>query len=412
MHLERAKPEIKVLIMKRILSLRGAEYTSLALLAVIAFGATYLMTRAARRVALPSEPNASAAAVFPTPLAASSSLTESLAAREPGETPPGMVWVPGGEFLMGTDDAQADPAERPAHRVRVDGFWIDQTEVTNAEFRRFVDATGYVTTAERPIDWEQLKSESPPGTPKPPDEKLVPGSLVFTPPDRPVPLDNPTNWWRWVPGANWRHPEGPGSSIAGKDEHPVVHVSWDDATAYARWAGKRLPTEAEWEFASRGGLGAKKYAWGDDFQPAGKSLANTWQGHFPESNTDEDGFPRTSPVKSFPANGFGLYDMMGNVWEWCSDWYRPDTYRLDASSAVVHNPTGPEKSYDPNEPYQPERVIRGGSFLCSDNYCTNYRPSARRGTATDSGMSHLGFRCVLTAEMKEGMPGQKAKSAN
>ena len=314
---------------------------------------------------------------------------------------------------MGTDDAQADPAERPAHLVRVNGFWIDQTEVTNAEFRRFVGATGYVTTAERPVDWNQLKTQVPPGTPRPPDEQLTPGSLVFSPPDRPVPLDDITNWWRWVPGANWKHPEGPGSSIDGKDDHPVVQVSWDDAVAYARWAGKRLPTEAEWEFASRGGLAGKKYAWGDELQPAGKNLANTWQGHFPETNTDEDGFPRTSPVKSFPANGFGLYDMIGNVWEWCSDWYRPDTYRLDASSTVVQDPTGPEKSYDPAEPYQPKRVTRGGSFLCSANFCTNYRPSARRGTATDSGMSHLGFRCVLTPEMrKEGMPGQKAKMSD
>jgi formylglycine-generating enzyme required for sulfatase activity len=238
---------------------------------------------------------------------------------------------------MGTDDSQADPAERPAHRVRVSGFWIDRTEVTNAAFSQFVNATGYLTTAERPVDWNQLKTQVPPGTPKPSDEQLAPGSLVFTPPDHPVPLDDFTNWWRWVPGANWKHPEGPGSSIEGKDVHPVVQVSWYDAVAYARWAGKRLPTEAEWEFASRGGLEGKKYAWGDEFQPAGKTLANTWQGHFPETNTDEDGFPRTSPVKSFPANGFGLYDMMGNVWEWCSDWYRPDTYRLDSSPLPVQN---------------------------------------------------------------------------
>jgi formylglycine-generating enzyme required for sulfatase activity len=227
----------------------------------------------------------------------------------------------------------------------------------------------------------------------------VPGSLVFTPPDRPVPLDDITNWWKWVPGASWRHPEGPGSSIAGKDNHPVVQVSWDDAVAYAKWAGKRLPTEAEWEFASRGGLEGKKYAWGDELQPGGKTLANFWQGPFPETNTDEDGFPRTSPVKSFPPNGFGLYDMIGNVWEWCSDWYRRDTYRLDAGRSPVVNPTGPDKSYDPDEPYQPKRVTRGGSFLCSTNYCTNYRPSARRGTATDSGSSNLGFRFVLTPEM-------------
>jgi formylglycine-generating enzyme required for sulfatase activity len=274
---------------------------------------------------------------------------------------------------------------------------MDVTEVTNADFRRFVEATGYVTTAEKPIDWEQLRTQLPPGTPKPPDDQLVPGSLVFTPPDRPVPLDDISNWWKWVPGANWRHPEGKGSSIAGKDAYPVVHVSWDDATAYVRWTGKRLPTEAEWEFASRGKLEGKKYAWGDEFQPGGKYQANTWQGRFPEVNDDDDGFPRLAPVKSYPPNDFGLHDMIGNVWEWCSDWYRPDTYRLDRGRSPVLNPQGPEKSYDPDEPYQPKRVTRGGSFLCSANYCTNYRPSARRGTATDSGMSHLGFRCVRPA---------------
>ena len=397
--------------MKRVSSLRGAEYASLALLAVIAFGATYLVTRATRRAAFSSEPDASAAAVFSTPPAASSKLTERPVAIEPGEAPPGMAWIPGGEFLMGTDDAQADPAERPAHRVRVHGFWIDRTEVTNAEFRAFVNATGYVTTAERPVDWNQLKTQVPPGTPKPPDEQLVPGSLVFTPPDHACAARRYHQLVAVGAGSELEASRaGQTARLQVRTNHPVVHVSWDDALAYARWAGKRLPTEAEWEFASRGGLEGKKYAWGDELQPAGKTLANTWQGHFPETNTDEDGFPRTSPVKSFPANGFGLYDMMGNVWEWCSDWYRPDTYRLDSSSAAVQNPTGPEKSYDPDEPYQPKRVTRGGSFLCSANFCTNYRPSARRGTATDSGMSHLGFRCVLTPEMrKESMPGQKAE---
>jgi formylglycine-generating enzyme required for sulfatase activity len=334
-------------------------YSALIVVAAAAFTLTYLVTQATRRA------------------------------------PTGMVWIPGGEFLMGTDDPQADPVEHPAHRVRVDGFWMDQTEVTNAQFRQFVEATSYVTIAERPVDWEQLKTQLPPGTPKPPDGQLVPGSLVFTQPDHPVRLDDISNWWKWIPGANWRHPNGPGSSITGKDNYPVTHVSWDDATAYARWAGKRLPTEAEWEFASRGGLDAMKYAWGEEFKPGGKYQANTWQGNFPETSTGEDGFPLLAPVRSFPANGYGLYDMIGNVWEWCSDWYRPDTYRLDSHRSPVWNPTGPEQSDDPNEPYQPKRVTRGGSFLCSANYCTNYRPSARRGTATDSGMSHLGFRCVL-----------------
>ncbi len=368
-------------------------------LAVAAFGLTYLVTRAIQPQAA-SSGAAGAVPVTSTPAPASSpSLPSAAPEKEPGETPAGMVWIPGGDFLMGTDDLQANPVERPAHRVRVGGFWIDRTELTNAQFRRFVEATQYVTTAERPVDWEQLKTHVPPGTPKPPDEKLVPGSLVFSPPDHPVPLDDINNWWKWVSGASWRHPDGAGSSIDGKDDYPVVHVSWDDAIAYARWAGKRLPTEAEWEFASRGGLDGKKYAWGDEFQPGGKYQANTWQGHFPETNTDEDGFPRLSPVKSFPPNGYGLHDMIGNVWEWCSDWYRPDTYRLDAARSPVIDPTGPEKSYDPEEPFQPKRVTRGGSFLCSANFCTNYRPSARRGTATDSGMSHLGFRCVLTPEM-------------
>jgi formylglycine-generating enzyme required for sulfatase activity len=296
---------------------------------------------------------------------------------------------------MGTDDPEAAAAERPAHRVRVDGFWMDVTEVTNAQFRAFVEATGYTTTAERPVDWESLKQQLPPGTPRPPDDRLVPGSLVFSPPAGLVALDDPSAWWRWVAGADWRHPEGPGSSIAGKDDHPVVQVSWEDAVAYARWAGKRLPTEAEWECAARGGLEGRRFAWGDELPPGSRPLANTWQGHFPDRDTGEDGFPRTAPVKSFPPNAYGLHDLIGNVWEWCADWYRPDAYRLRPAGGIVVNPTGPESGLDPNHPYQPGRVTRGGSFLCSPNYCSNYRPAARRGTAPDSGMSHLGFRCVL-----------------
>lgn len=313
----------------------------------------------------------------------------------PGEAPAGMVWVPGGTFTMGTDDERFSPVERPAHRVRVDGFWMDETEVTNAQFRRFVDATGYQTTAERPVDWEQMKRELPPDTQKPAEDKLVPGSLVFTPPARPVPLDDFSAWWRWVPGANWRRPEGPGSTLDGREKYPVVHVSWDDADAYARWAGKRLPTEAEWEFAARGGLEGKAFAWGDTFASPRGPMANTWQGHFPDENARADGYPLIAPVRSFPRSPYGLYDMIGNVWEWCSDWYRPDTYSLLAGEQAV-NPSGPESSHDPDEPFQPKRVSRGGSFLCAANYCTNYRPSARHGTATDSGMSNLGFRCVLS----------------
>lgn len=314
------------------------------------------------------------------------------------EALPGMVWIPGGEFVMGSDDRDAPHTERPAHPVRVDGFWIDATEVTNAEFRRFVEATGYKTTAERPVDWEQLKSQLPPGTPKPPEEQLKPGSLVFSPPKGAVPLGDASRWWAWVQGADWRHPEGPDSTIDGKDDHPVVSVSWDDAAAYASWAGKRLPTEAEWEYAARGGLERKTFAWGDEFRPGGRLLANTWQGRFPDRNTGEDGHPRTAPVKSFPPNAFGLYDMVGNAWEWCSDWYRPDGYARDAGRGVVVNPEGPDASFDPDEPFQPKRVTRGGSFLCAENYCSSYRPAARRGTATDSGMSHLGFRCVRAAD--------------
>jgi formylglycine-generating enzyme required for sulfatase activity len=282
--------------------------------------------------------------------------------------------------------------------VRVNGFWIDETEVTNREFRRFTDATGYVTTAERPINWEEIKKELPPGTEKPPDDKLVPGSLVFTQPDHAVELENAANWWRWQPGANWRQPDGPGSTIDGKDDYPVVQVSWDDAVAYARWAGKRLPTEAEWEFAARAGLDGKRFAWGDQFLAAGKHLANTWQGQFPNANAQEDGFQRLAPVKSFPPNAYGIYDMIGNVWEWCSDWYRPDAYVPFSRKDVTVNPTGPAASYDPDEPFQPKRVTRGGSFLCCPTYCASYRPSARRGTATDSGASHIGFRCVKTPQ--------------
>ena len=346
------------------------------ILTLAAFLGTFFLTRMNRRASTLANPT--------------------IATDHPAVEPPGMAWIPGGEFTMGTDDPEAPASERPAHRVRVDEFWMDVSEVSNIQFRKFVEATGYVTTSEKPVDWESLKNELPPGTPKPPDVRLAPGSLVFSEPGQAVPLNNPANWWRWVAGANWRHPEGPGSSIEGKDDHPVVHVSWDDAVAYARWAGKRLPTEAEWEFAARGGLEGRKYAWGDEFEPEGKPRANTWQGRFPETNTLVDGFLRTAPAKRYPANGYGLHDMIGNVWEWCDDWYRPDAYRLIPPGEVARNPSGPAAALDPEDPYQPKRVTRGGSFLCGPNYCSNYRPAARRGTAVDSGMSHLGFRCVLS----------------
>jgi sulfatase modifying factor 1 len=314
------------------------------------------------------------------------------------KSPTAMVWIPEGTFLMGTNDKESFPNERPAHLVQVQGFWIDEHDVTNAEFAKFVETTGYVTTAERKIDWEDLKKELPPGTPKPDDSALAAGALVFTPTSEPVPLNDLSAWWRWVHGANWRHPEGPESSIHGRENHPVVQVSWHDAVAYAQWAGKRLPTEAEWEFAARGGLESKRYVWGDEFRPGGKYLANTWQGTFPVRDSAEDGFVGTSPVGSYPANGCGLYDMAGNVWQWCSDWYRADSNMEAASKNVCRNPGGPAQSYDPGDPYASKRVVKGGSFLCNPDYCESYRPSARRGTPPDTGSSHTGFRCVISGD--------------
>jgi formylglycine-generating enzyme required for sulfatase activity len=312
-----------------------------------------------------------------------------------GEKLPGMVWIPGGEFTMGSDDDMAWADEKPPHRVRVRAFWMDETEVTNAQFRKFVEATGYVTTAEKVPDVEEIMRQSPPGTPPPKKEDLVPGSLVFQMTRGPVKSRDVSQWWKWTHGANWKRPEGPGSDLKGRDDHPVVHVSWDDAVAYAKWAGKRLPTEAEWEFAARGGLDGKTFAWGDEKPGAGgKWQANIWQGEFPWKNTAEDGFERTAPVKSYKPNGYGLYDVAGNVWEWCADWYQRDLYRTRAGKAVVDNPRGPERSADPNQPFTPLRVQRGGSFLCNDSYCSRYRPSARHGCSPDTGMSHVGFRCV------------------
>ena len=312
------------------------------------------------------------------------------------QTPPGMVWIPGGTYAMGSDLPQTNNSERPVHQVRVSGFWLDANEVSNRQFAAFVAATGYVTTAEKPVDWEELKRQLPADTPKPPAEALAPGSMVFSPPTTPVTnLADYSQWWKWVHGADWRHPEGPGSDIATRAEHPVVQVSWDDAVAYATWAGKRLPTEAEWEFAARGGLAGKRYTWGDEpLSDTVGTRANIWQGTFPTTNLKADGYGATSPVGIFPVNGYGLHDMAGNVWEWCSDWYRADAY-LAGANALSLNPLGPEKPWDPDEPMALKRVTRGGSFLCHVSYCESYRTAARRGTSYDSGASHIGFRCAL-----------------
>jgi len=319
--------------------------------------------------------------------------TPAAASVTPEDGPPNMAWIPGGDFTMGTSSDTAWPDEKPAHTVHVDGYWMDRTEVTNAEFLRFVDATGYVTTAEKAPDMDEIVAQLPRGAPLPRAEDLVPGSLVFVATKGPVALGDASQWWRWTPGASFRHPEGPESTIVGRENHPVVHVSWFDATAYATWAKKRLPTEAEWERAARGGLDGKTYVWGDTKPSDTAIFANVWQGDFPWRNTAKDGFAGTAPVKSFAPNGYGLHDMAGNVWEWCSDWYRKDLYRSRAGTAVT-NPHGPDKSVDPSRPEMPLRVQRGGSFLCSDDFCTRYRPSARQGGAPDTGMSHVGFRCA------------------
>ena len=303
----------------------------------------------------------------------------------PGAVLEGMAWVPGGRFWMGCGGCDL-PDAVPVHAVAISGFWMDRAPVTNTEFGRFVAATGYVTLAERQLDPKEF--------PDLPAERRAPGSVVFSPPSRDLPYLRYLDWWRWVPGASWRHPEGPGSDLRGREDHPVVHVAYEDAAAYARWAGKRLPTEAEFEWAARGGLDRKRYAWGDQLKPGGHWVANIFQGRFPTRNTAEDGYAGTSPVTAFPPNGFGLRDMGGNVWQWTSDWYRPDWYARLAASGVAMNPTGPPKSLDPSHPDAPTRVIRGGSFLCSDQYCTRYLVGSRgRGDAT-TGSSNLGFRLV------------------
>ncbi len=291
---------------------------------------------------------------------------------------PGMVAIPGGDFTMGSS---AFEDTQPLHPVHVDAFLMDEHEVTNAEFAAFVKATHYVTVAERSLN--------PADFPGVPAADLVPGSAVFTPPTQPISLENPLRWWTYVPGTNWKHPKGPGSSYQPKD--PVVHVSYEDAAAYAKWAGKRLPTEAEWEFAARAGNPKPTlYYWGNELKPQGQWVANIHQGHFPDHNAREDGFAELSPVKTYPANAYGLYDMEGNVWEWCSDYYRPDYY----AQSPRDNPKGPKDSYDPQEPGAVKRVQRGGSFLCSDQYCIRYKAGSRGKGEVSSGSNNLGFRCV------------------
>ncbi len=318
--------------------------------------------------------------------------------RPLGVAPVGMVWIPSGEFLMGTNDLSAYPEERPAHRVYVHGYWMDTTEVTNARFAEFVNATGYRTDAERAPLLEEIMANTPPGTPAPDPSQLVPGSLVFTPPKHPVDLHDWRQWWQWVPGADWQHPEGAGSSIADRLEHPVVHVSWRDVQAYCRWAGKRLPTEAEWERAARGGVSGTEFSWGNDPPTNEHITCNSWQGAFPNANTAADGYARTAPVASFNPNGFGLYDIVGNVWEWCSDWMDVTYYGRCEPDRVLQDPQGPTDSFDPQHPYEKRRAQRGGSFLCHASYCARYRTSARQGSTEDSGMSHAGFRCVKDGE--------------
>ncbi len=332
-----------------------------------------------------------------TPAGAGFAPTVSNQLPAPSPAPSGMVWIPGGEFSMGAEDPTSQPHgghdpmpdARPIHRVYVDGFWIDTTEVTNAQFSKFVDATKYVTVAER-----KPRAGDFPGVPA---EDLVAGSIVFTPPQHAVPLDNNFQWWSYVKGANWRHPEGPTSSIRGRDNYPVVQVAYEDAVAFAQWAGKRLPTEAEWEFAARGGSAGNLYAWGNEFQPGDKWMANTFQGHFPDSNSHQDGFRGVAPVAQFPANAYGLFDVAGNVWEWTSDWYRADYYmELADKGEVARNPQGPASSLDPQEPNVKKRVHRGGSFLCTEQYCARYIVGARGKGEVDSGTNHLGFRLVIS----------------
>jgi sulfatase modifying factor 1 len=302
----------------------------------------------------------------------------------------GMVWIPGGTFRMGSEDFY--PEERPFHEVSVDGFWMDCCEVTNQQFARFVEATGYVTLAERPLNPADFPGAAP--------ENLVPGSMLFRKTGGPVDLKNYVNWWVWAPGTSWQYPRGPGSSLDGLSDHPVVHVAYEDAEAFASWAQKDLPTEAEWEFAARGGLDSKKFTWGDEDSAVDTPMANSWQGEFPWQNLLRDGYEGTSPVGSFPANGYGLFDMAGNVWEWTSDWFVPhhadEVVKACCGPSVNPRIVSSDKSYDPAQMQFriPRKVVKGGSHLCAPNYCLRYRPAARQPQMIDTSMNHIGFRCM------------------
>jgi formylglycine-generating enzyme required for sulfatase activity len=364
---------------------------ALALVAIVAAG-TLVALRTRQRDAAPTAPSASTEPAANPPAFVPTVVN---AAAAPGPAPKGMVWIPGGEFSMGSHvESEAFCAipgvtrdALPVHRVYVDGFWMDATEVTNEEFERFVTATGYVTIAERTPTAAEF-----PGAPP---ENLVAGSTVFTPTAAPPSLHDHFQWWRYQKGASWRRPEGPGSTVRGRERYPVVQIAFEDAEAYAKWAGKRLPTEAEWEFAARGGLTGKLYAWGDELRPGGALAANIYQGKFPANDTGDDGFRGVAPVASYAPNGYGLYDVAGNVWEWISDWYRSDYYaQLAAAGPVARNPRGPESSLDPAEPGTKKRVHRGGSFLCTDQYCTRYMVGTRGRGEVSTGTNHLGMRLV------------------
>ena len=317
-------------------------------------------------------------------------------------TPEGMVWIPGGTFIQGAvpQDETAMGHEKPAHKVSVDGFFMDITEVTNAQFKKFVTETGYETLAEKAPDWEEMKNQLPAGTPKPHDSIMQAGSLTFKKTKEPVAnLYDFSQWWKWTIGANWKSPDGPGTSIKGKENHPVVHIAYVDAMAYCKWAGRRLPTEAEWERAAKGNTETATYFWGNDESVLPK-MANTWEGQFPVTNTKSDGFEQRAPVQSYSANDFGLYDMAGNVWEWTSDWYNTKYYQT-LENVNVKNPLGAENPFNERDPYAREKVMKGGSFLCNASYCASYRISSRMATSLDSSLEHLGFRTVATVAMVE-----------